>query len=156
TVGRNAPDRQSRSRSSNASSMRLSSSSVSRPARWSTRACAREAIRSYGASRQSNWTLTDRRVSASAGPPSNLPPHSRIGLPSSVTYPHSHLSPAPCPFSTGDLSAIETAPLTGRAIAVHATEAGRGGGFRSAEPGIARRRDRGRQAELHADAIGTA
>ena len=36
--------------------------------------------RSYGASRQSKWTLTDSRASASLGPPANRPPHSRVGL----------------------------------------------------------------------------
>ena len=53
----------------------------SSPARCSTRACAREARRSYWASRQSNWTLTDSRASASAGPPANRPPHSRTAPP---------------------------------------------------------------------------
>ena len=59
--------------------MRASSSSSSRPARCSTRACARELSRSYGASRQSNCTETDSAASASAGPPANRPPHSRMG-----------------------------------------------------------------------------
>ena len=79
TVGRNDPFAQARSRSSRALSIELSSASVSSPARCSTRACAREARRSYRASRQSNWTLTDSRASASAGPAPNRPPHSRVG-----------------------------------------------------------------------------
>src|SRR5438034_5659189 len=52
---------QARSRSSRALSIELSSASVSRAARCSIRACAREARRSYRARRQSNWTLTDSR-----------------------------------------------------------------------------------------------
>lgn len=79
TVGRNSPDLHASSRSSRAPSMRSSSSAVSSPARLSTRACAREPSRSYGASRQSNWTLTESRASASDGPPSNRPPHRRVG-----------------------------------------------------------------------------
>ena len=67
------------SRSSSAPSSRSSSSSSSSPASYSTRACARDASRSYGASRQSNCTLIDSRASASAGPPANRPPHSRVG-----------------------------------------------------------------------------
>ena len=54
-------------------------SSSSSPARCSTRACARDASRSYGASRQSKCTLIDSRASASAGPPANRPPHNRVG-----------------------------------------------------------------------------
>ena len=50
------------------------------PRAASTRACAREPARSYGASRQSNWTLTDSRASASAGPPANRPPHRLVRL----------------------------------------------------------------------------
>src|SRR5207248_2700681 len=47
--------------------------------RCNTRACARDASRSYGASRQSKCTLMDRRDSASAGPPEKRPPHRRVG-----------------------------------------------------------------------------
>ena len=50
---------------------------VSRPALWSTRACAREPAMSYGASRQSKWTDADRFASASAGPSANRAPQSR-------------------------------------------------------------------------------
>src|SRR5439155_24092560 len=38
-----------------------------------------DASRSYGASRQSNCTLMDRRDSASAGPPEKRPPQRRVG-----------------------------------------------------------------------------
>src|SRR6266545_1978171 len=41
---------------------------------------ARDAARSYGASRQSNCTLMLSRASASAGVPANRPPHSRVGV----------------------------------------------------------------------------
>src|SRR4051794_41888114 len=78
-VGRNSPDAQAASRSSRAASIRPSSSGSSSPARARTRAWAREPAMSYGASRQSNWTLTDSRASASAGPPANRPPQSRVG-----------------------------------------------------------------------------
>src|SRR5262249_44313063 len=66
------------SRSSSAASIWANSSSVSSPARFSTRACAREPARSYGASRQSKWTDRDRAASASDGPPAKRPPHSRV------------------------------------------------------------------------------
>ena len=69
------------SRSSRAPSIWPSSASSSRPAPCRTRACARDAARSYGASRQSKWTLTDSRASASLGPPPNRPPQSRVGAP---------------------------------------------------------------------------
>src|SRR5664279_1210531 len=78
-VGRNDPFAAAASRSSSADSIRASSSWSSRPAWCSTRACARDASRSYGASRQSNCTLTESRASASAGLAANRPPHSRIG-----------------------------------------------------------------------------
>src|SRR3954447_25384334 len=77
-VGRNSPEAQAASRSSRAASILPNSSGSSSPAAASTRAWAREAAMSYGASRQSNWTLTDSRARASAGPPENRPPHSEV------------------------------------------------------------------------------
>ena len=84
-VGRKVPSSTASSRSSSAASIESASSSVSSPARCSIRACAREASRSYLASRQSKCTLSDSRASASAGPPSNRPPHNRVaGAPSAA------------------------------------------------------------------------
>ena len=106
---------------------------AARPAA-STRACARDAARSYGASRQSNCTLTDSRASASAGPPANRPPHrlvtvgrqrcSRSGLLSSTPRhgsPASAASPAGRPGRRPAGSAGPTArrspwPATGRTV----------------------------------------
>ncbi len=81
TVGRKLPSSTASSRSSRAASIESASASVSRPARCSIRACARDASRSYLASRQSKCTLSDSRASASAGPPSNRPPHNRVAGP---------------------------------------------------------------------------
>src|SRR5713226_3049112 len=88
-VGRKLPARHACPRSSSAASRRVISMSVSSPALCSTRACALDASRSYGASRQSNWTLTDSRVSASAGPDSNRPPQSLIEAPGLIAEPAS-------------------------------------------------------------------
>src|SRR5579859_8195497 len=78
TVGRKVPSSTAWSRSSSAASIASSSASLSSPARCSTRACPREARRSYLASRQSKWTLSDSLASASAGPAANRPPQSRV------------------------------------------------------------------------------
>ena len=87
-VGRKVPSSTASSRSSSAASIDSASSSVSSPARCSILACAREASRSYLASRQSKCTLRDRRASASAGPPSNRPPHNRVaGAPVGCSLP---------------------------------------------------------------------
>src|SRR5215469_8845394 len=96
TVGRKAPLWQSRSRPSSALSSLASSPLSSSPALCSTRACAFDASRSYRASRQSNWTLTDSRASVSAGPDSNRPPHSRTGPVASAPTASSYVVRSAC------------------------------------------------------------
>src|SRR5699024_5443670 len=80
SAGTNAPDATSSARRRSASSMAAWSSSVRRPARWSTSACACEARTSYGASTQSNCVDLLSAAIASAGPEAKRPPHSAPSL----------------------------------------------------------------------------
>src|SRR3954468_9095715 len=113
TDGRNVPLRTSSASASKVFWIRSCSWSSSSSARCKTRACAFDANRSYGASRQSNCTLTDSRASASAGPPLNRPPHNRSGgvpspgLRSSV----SAIGPFYRPVALGRDPARQTPPL---------------------------------------------
>ena len=75
SIGAKTPESTRRCSSSSADSMRLSSSSVSRPARPSARAWAREPAISSSARRQSNWVDLDRRASSAEGPELKRPPH---------------------------------------------------------------------------------
>src|SRR5450830_446380 len=74
-AGRKAPDATSARSRSSASTIPASSPSSSRPAPWSTCACAIEPAMSCPARRQSKCVDFDSAASASAGPPENRPPH---------------------------------------------------------------------------------